>query len=237
MRLKALLHRTPFWRPLLHGGLWRLPPSLGRAGGKGQVLLSFDDGPTEASLAVAQCLEAHGARGLFCVVGGALPENPAAPATAREARALAIVKTLQRQGHGLAVHGRDHARLGWRSPMRVGRELAQAAHRLEEATGLRPAFQRPPYGSWAPWLGRASRGAGLLPFFWSLNAFDYRASSPQAIVTPLLALARAGDILLLHCSGPGQAHTLAALPPLLEGLKARNLQVLDPGALLECLHA
>lgn len=237
MNLEALLYRTPFWRPLFYDGWWRLPHSLSRAGGKGQILLSFDDGPTEASLAVARCLEAHGVRGLFCVVGGALPENPAAPASASEALALAIVKDLQRRGHVLAVHGRDHARMGWRSPWRVGRDLAQAAHRLEEATGLRPVFQRPPYGSWAPWLGRTSRGAGLLPLFWSLNAFDYRAPSPQAIVKPLLALARAGDILLLHCSGPGQAHTLAALPLLLEGLKARDLHVLDPGTLLECVHA
>ncbi len=236
MILKALLRRTPFWRPLLHNGLWRLPPALARVGGRGQVLLSFDDGPTEASLAIARILEAHGARGLFCLVGQGLPRDAAAPSP-KEARALALVKELQRGGHALAVHGLDHGRLGLRAPRRVTRELAEAAHRLEEATGLRPFFQRPPYGHWMPWLGRASRRAGLLPLFWSLNALDYRATRAADIVEPVLALVRAGDILLLHCSGPGQEHTRAALPQILEGLRAKGLQVLDPGALLESLHA
>jgi len=231
------MHRTPCWRPALHGGLWRLPHSLATLGGKERVLFTFDDGPTASTAEVAHILQEEGARGIFCLVGGALPQDPATPLSPQEEIALRVTRDLARAGHLLAVHGLSHARLGLHLPRQVGRDLSQAATRLELATGLRPVFQRPPYGHWAPWLTGSSRRVGLEPLFWSLNPFDYRSASTQAIHHTVLALARAGDIVLLHCSGPGEGRTRAVLPGMLKALRGRGLEALDPFALLETQHA
>jgi peptidoglycan/xylan/chitin deacetylase (PgdA/CDA1 family) len=235
--MSALLHRPPAWRPLLQPGLWRLPRRLAWLGGSGRVLLTFDDGPGRATAEAARLLEAAGARALFFLVAGRLPEDPARPATADEEQALAITRALLAAGHLPAVHGLTHRRLGLLPPAVVRRDLARAAGRLAAACGLPPIFQRPPYGNWTPWLSRVSRRLGLEPVFWSLNPADYRAPRPDALVSRVLELARPGDILLLHCSGPGQESTRAALPAILAGLRGKGLSPLDPMALLEDAHA
>lgn len=234
--MSALLHRAPPWGPLLHPGTWRLPAELARLGGRGRVLLTFDDGPSAATAEVARVLMEEGARALFFLVGDKLPSDPARPAGAAEELALRVTRALLQAGHLPGVHGLAHRRLALCSPAGVRRDLLEAAARLEAACGLRPLQQRPPYGSWSPWLSAQSRRVGLEPFFWSLNPRDWQIASPEAITARVLPLARAGDILLLHCSGLGQAATLAALPALLSGLRARGLETLDPLALLECAH-
>lgn len=234
--MSALLHRPAPWWPRLLPGLWRLPGHLARLGGRGRVLLTFDDGPTAATAEIARRLEARGARGLFFLVGGRLPADPARPAGTAEADALAVARALLAAGHLPAVHGLDHRRLGWRPPARVAGDLAEAARRLRQATGLAPLLQRPPYGNWMPWLSAVSRRVGLEPVFWSLNPADWRSPGPEVLRRRVLDLARAGDILLLHCTGRGEAATREALPGILDGLRERGLEPLDPLALLEDLH-
>ena len=101
----------------------------------------------------------------------------------------------------------------------------------------RPRHARPPYGSWAPWLNGLPRRLGLGLVLWSVNPVDYAAPTAEAIARGSLERVRGGDVLLLHCSGPGEARTLAALPALLDGLAARNLRPFDATALLETADA
>lgn len=236
MRLARLLHGTPVWRPWLYSGLWNLPVQMAHLGGQARVLLTFDDGPTAATMDIASILECEGARAVFCLVGGRLPEDPGAPANPEAGKALAIARHLHQAGHLLAVHGLKHQRLGLQAPRLVARDLSESATRLALATGMRPLFQRPPYGHWAPWLSRSSRQVGLLPLFWSLNPFDYRARTVEGLMHTVLCLARPGDIILLHCSGPAQTITRDALPGLVRGLRQRGLEPLDPHCLVEGLH-
>jgi peptidoglycan/xylan/chitin deacetylase (PgdA/CDA1 family) len=231
--VSALLHRPLFWRPALHGGLWRLPASLSHLGGKERILLTFDDGPDADTAATARVLEREGARALFFLIGGRLPADPQHASCVSEEEAVAVTQALLRSGHLVGVHGLRHRRLLLAGPQRARRELLEAAARIEAACGLRPRHQRPPYGSWRPGLGALSRRLGLEPVFWSLDPRDYCARRPEEILARVLPLARAGDILLLHSSGPAAALTRAALPAMLDGLRARGLEPLDPLALLE----
>lgn len=224
----AFAHRTPCWRPWLLRGLWRLPDAM--AGG---VLLSFDDGPSESSLRVAAVLEEHGVRGFFFLLAEGLPAAGESHPGPEAKRRAAIARELVRRGHLLGLHGLEHRRAFWRAPAALKADWREAGERIEAASGFRPRHARPPYGSWAPWLNGLPRRLGLRLVLWSVDPVDYAARDAEAIVAASLSRLRAGDILLLHCSGPNEARTLAALPGLLAGLQARGLAVVDPNGLLE----
>lgn len=228
-------HRTPPWRPPLHGGIWRLPDPLPRLGGRERVLLTFDDGPSPSTLQMARLLESLGARAAFFLVGGLLPEGGES-AEPRPREAVRITRELLQAGHLPCLHGLRHVRHAWRPPGAVARELGEAAGRIQQACGLAPPFFRPPYGSWSPWLSPLPRRAGLELMFWSYNPFDYRPRDPGELARLAGDGLRAGDILLLHCTGAGEEMTRAALPGLLERLRARGLEPLDPLCLLETSH-
>jgi len=224
-------HRTPPWRPLLHGGVWRLPEELSRLGGTGRVLLSFDDGPSPATARLAETLERSGARAMFFLLGAPLAGSPP---EAREA--AGVTRALLSSGHLPAVHGWEHRRAALLPPGTVVREVRRAADAIAQACGMAPRHLRPPYGSWAPWLGAVPRRTGLGLFFWSFNPFDYHPHSPGGLAKLCGEGLQAGDILLLHCTGRGQEVTRAALPELLERLRDRGLAPLDPLTLLETAH-
>jgi peptidoglycan/xylan/chitin deacetylase (PgdA/CDA1 family) len=232
-----ILHRTPCWRPFLHGGCWRLPPALAHLGGQGRVLLTFDDGPSPATALLARELEKRNARALFFLLGDRLPEDPATPESPAQAEALAITRALLQAGHLPAVHGLRHERQAWRTAGAVTRDFNNAARRIEAACGMKPVFARPPYGSWSPWLGSVPRRTGLELLFWSFNPFDYKGRDPRELARLVGEGLRAGDILLLHCTGAGQEVTRAALPEIVTRLRDRGLACLDPLCLLETGHA
>lgn len=200
--------------PLWQGGTHRLP-----AGHPG-LLLTFDDGPGEHTLDLAALLADRGTRALFFLDGQRALAHP------ERVAALAAL------GHTVGSHGLWHRRHAWRPPDAVTRELAGIRAYLQDRSGQPVHWLRPPYGSWAPWLGRAARAAGQHGLFWSLNPKDFAAPSAKAITDRVLALARPRDVLLLHCTGPGQRHTREALPVLLDGLHSRGLPFADPADLI-----
>lgn len=226
-------HRTPFWRPWLARGLWTLPAEHAA----GRVLLTFDDGPTENTERIARLLQERGARGLFFLLGSRLPAAGEARPAPEAARAAAVARDLVRAGHLVGLHGLEHRRAALRTPAALLRDWREGLERIEAASGWRPRHARPPYGSWAPWLNALPRRLGLRLVLWSVNPVDYAAPTPEAVARGALERVREGDVLLLHCSGPGEANTLAALPALLDGLAARGLRPADATALLETADA
>jgi len=140
---------------------------------------------------------------------------------------------LVQGGHTIASHGLHHERLGRLSLARVSADLRRARDILEQASGAPVTWLRPPYGSWAPWLHGAARAAGQRCLFWNLNPKDHAAPDSATITGRTLAHARAGDILLLHCTGKSEEHTRKALPDLLDGLVRRGLAVAGSEVLKE----
>ena len=102
--------------------------------------------------------------------------------------------------------------------------------RLEALTGRRPVFVRPPVGHWDPDALRAITARGLIMALWSVHGQDTgRGTHADRIARGVLAHARGGDIILLHETNP---ETVAALPSIIEGLRAEGLQPVTLAELL-----
>jgi peptidoglycan/xylan/chitin deacetylase (PgdA/CDA1 family) len=187
------------------------------------VALTFDDGPTDALAdSVARMLEARGVRATFFVTGAELARAPAAG------------RRLAAAGHELGNHTYSHARMVLRSPGTVRREV-EATDSVIRAAGYRGEIRfRPPYGYKLVGLPRYLGRTGRTTVMWDVEPDSHAdvAATPAWIVSHVLARVRPGSIVLLHVWYPSRATSLAAVPLLLDSLRARGWRVTTVGGLL-----
>ncbi len=197
-----------------------LPRTLAGAAG---VALTFDDGPhPEGTPAVLEALAAAGARATFFVIGEQVQRRPE------------LVRRILTEGHVVALHGYRH-RLQLRlTPAAVSDDIRRGAAVLQDASGLAPAWHRPPFGIYSPAGLRAVRETGLSPLLWSRWGKDWRKfTTPRRIVRRTTRAVIGGDVILLHDADFYSARhsyrrTVAALGPLLSELNRRKLDTVLP---------
>ena len=198
-----------------------------RAGDR--LAITFDDGPDPLTTpALLDLLERRGHRGTFFVIGRRAAEHPA------------LLAEIARRGHGLGNHSFAHSWLGpARGPAALRADLDSAAATLEQATGARPRFYRPPMGILSPPVASMARQAGVEVVGWSTSAKDGIASATVAgSLRRLRRGLRPGAILVLHDGaerGDRRPIATALLPLLLDEIEARGLrsvtldELLPPG--------
>jgi peptidoglycan/xylan/chitin deacetylase (PgdA/CDA1 family) len=190
--------------------VWRGPSDARR------IALTFDDGPHALTEPYLTCLAALGAPATFFVMGYYVEKRPA------------IVAEYLRGGHQVAGHGYYHKRF---TRLRPDQLLAQLA-RSERAFGPLPhgKWVRPPHGSLGPVDGATMLAAGYTVAMWSLDSKDHDGAPADVLVercTP--ARCRPGDVVLFH---EGEATTLAALPRIIEALRADGYELVTLADLL-----
>jgi peptidoglycan/xylan/chitin deacetylase (PgdA/CDA1 family) len=206
-----------------------VPAAARRAGlprtlsGTGGVALTFDDGPhPEGTPAMLEILAAAGARAAFFLVGEQVGRRPE------------LAARIAEQGHLIALHGYRH-RLQLRlRASAVADDFARGAAVIEDATGSRVRWHRPPYGIYsAPGLA-AAREAQLDPLLWSRWGKDWRKfTTPGRIAARATREVAAGDVILLHDADFYSARgsylqTAKALPAIIKELKRLGLDTVLP---------
>jgi peptidoglycan/xylan/chitin deacetylase (PgdA/CDA1 family) len=198
----------------------------GRAG-QASVAFTFDDGPhpvtTRRILAV---LAATRHRATFFVLGVKARRYPD------------VLREIHAAGHTLGVHGDRHDRLhAFRMPWRVRDELLSASRAVEEATGVRPRFFRPPLGHTSISTTPGVRRAGMIVVGWSIRALDgIRGRRPEAVVARVARSVTDGAIVMLHDASEHddfEPASVRALPELLRLLDDRQLTSVGLDTLLE----
>jgi peptidoglycan/xylan/chitin deacetylase (PgdA/CDA1 family) len=201
---------------LIGASINRLPAAAAR---RGEVALTFDDGPDPRHTPrVLALLAAHGARASFFCIG------------ARAAAYPELVAEIVRCGHSVENHSYGHPYgFALHGPARLHREIALAQAAIAARAPV-PAFFRAPMGLRNPLLDPVLAGAGLRHVAWTRRGLDTLPRADAAgVLRRLTDGLAAGDILLLHdAAGPwrGDAPPLAlqVLPVLLDALAARGLR-------------
>ena len=183
-------------------------------GGRRVVALTFDDGPAAATAEILRILEREHVPATFFVVG--------ANVAGREA----LLRRMLDDGHMIANHSYDHVSLAAADDVaRQQIEDTQAA--VAAATGFTPCLLRPPYGRSGTGLVALAGRAGLTSVLWSVNPRDFLRPGSTMISRRVLAGVRPGSIVLHHDGdgvrgGASRGQTVAALPGIIRGLKARG---------------
>jgi peptidoglycan/xylan/chitin deacetylase (PgdA/CDA1 family) len=168
--------------------LARRPVIVHRASGEPPaVALTFDDGPSEWTAAVADALERHGCRGTFFVLGVSLERRPE------------TVRALVAAGHELGNHLWSHSDPAAQSRGQLRREIDRTAAAITELSGRRPSLVRPPYcGAPRRVATAASGGRASHVVLRSVDPADWRLESASELVDLVLSSVRGGDIVCLH---------------------------------------
>lgn len=187
------------------------------------VALTFDDGPSARyTPRVLRDLARAGARATFFVVGQAALEEPA------------IVRAALRAGHEIGDHTFDHARLPRLPGARVAWELDAGARAIERVGAPAPAYSRPPWGDFDERVAAIAAAQRRPLVGWDLaleKELDGRDVADG--VRRLVARVRRGSIILAHDGRGVRDRTLAALPLLLELLRARGLEIVTVSELID----
>lgn len=189
------------------------------------IALTFDDGPSQATLTILEILERHRAKATFFVCGLNAERHPS------------IVRAAARAGHEIGNHGYSHARLWLRNARFIYEELAAAQRAITAITGTTPRWFRPPYG--VRWFGlrEAQRRLGLTGVMWTALARDWRLPA-DAIAARLLRSAQNGAIFCLHDGreldpAPRTAPTVEAVRLLVPALRERGFALVTVSELFE----
>jgi peptidoglycan/xylan/chitin deacetylase (PgdA/CDA1 family) len=184
------------------------------------LAITFDDGPhPEGTPAVLDALQALGWPATFFVLGSEARRHPE------------LVRELIARGHTVGVHGYEHRYLIARTPWGAANDLRRAIGVVEDVTGTRPVWWRPPYGVLSGPSLLAARAQRVRPLLWSAWGKDWTDTATGASVVAEAARGRlVGGTLLLHdsdiTSAPGSwKATVAALPLLAEHLHAAGIRV------------
>ena len=196
-----------------------------------QIVLTFDDGPDPTyTPQILDILKRYHVPAAFFVVGKMAEANPN------------IVRRMWDEGHEIGNHTWDHRDLAELTPAHQSYELTATERVIQALTGHSTTLFRPPYGNdvepttgaevrpldLAAQLNYLTVGQKIDPLDWALykfkpgtEAFDYtQPKTAQDIVNGVWAEKDQGSIVLLHDAGGDRTHTVAALPQIIEKLRA-----------------
>ncbi len=198
-------------------------PAVVQGGTKGnEVALTFDDGPGPYTPQLVDTLNALHVQATFFAIG-------------EEERYFSMGTLMElHSGDAVEDHTETHPMMAELSAHDQHEELQEQIFQIQLLGGPTPRLFRPPYGSFDATTFHQLRRLHLLMVLWSTDTSDYTLPGVQAIVQRALAGAHPGAIILMHDAGGNRAETIAAMPAIVRGLRARGLRpVTVPRLLLD----
>lgn len=188
---------------------------------KDRVALTFDDGPhPEYTPAILAVLAKYNVKATFFMVGENAGRHPA------------IVREVALKGHEVADHTMTHPEAPKADSRKLMREVRGAAELLEQLSGQKVHYFRPPYGYFDVAYFRACRDAKLDIVLWSIVPRDWERPPAEILARRVAAEIRPGAIVLLHDGGGDRRQTVKALPAILEAIRAKGLRPVTLSQLL-----
>jgi cellulose synthase/poly-beta-1,6-N-acetylglucosamine synthase-like glycosyltransferase/peptidoglycan/xylan/chitin deacetylase (PgdA/CDA1 family)/spore germination protein YaaH len=205
----------------------------------GELALSFDDGPDPAwTPKILDILKRKNVKGTFMLIGLEAQEN------------VGLLQRMIREGHELGNHTYTHPDISEISPRQLQLELNLTERLFASKLGIQPLYFRPPYdideepdtddqaepAYRIQQMGYTIIGNKIDTDDWN----EHPRKSPQQIVDSVLAQLELmktkpqfqGSIILMHDGGGNRAPTLAALPVLIDALRAKGYTFVPVSALM-----
>ena len=204
-----------------------------------QVALSFDDGPDpEWTPKILDILKKYNVRGTFLMIGEEAQNN------------VRVMQRVYREGHEIGNHTFTHPDISEISNTQVDLQLNATERLFASKLGVQPLYFRPPYSidqepdtndQAAPVDRIQGLGYVIIGNKIDTNDWDeHPRKSPQEITDSVFEQIDAmkdrpwarGSIILLHDGGGDRSPTVAALPMLIQTLRARGFEIVPVSHLL-----
>jgi peptidoglycan/xylan/chitin deacetylase (PgdA/CDA1 family) len=178
------------------------------------VALTFDDGPSEYTDRYLDVLREKEVPATFFEIGQEMP--------GREA----TMRRILAEGDEIGDHTENHVE----DPGYA--QIAGAAERIKEYTGFEPCLFRPPGGAENSSVIDTAGSLGMKTIIWDVDPRDWSLPGTAEIYSNIVDNAKPGAIILMHDGGGPRDETLAALPRIIDTLRARGYSFETVSALL-----
>jgi len=204
-----------------------------------QVAISFDDGPDPKwTPKILDILRNKGVKGTFMLIGAEAQQN------------IGLMKRVVREGHEIGNHTYTHPDISEISNRQLDLEIKLTERLFASKLGIQPLYFRPPYDideepdtddEAAPVERIQHDGFTIIGSKMDTNDWNETPrKTPQEITQSILDQLQTmqvkpqfrGSIILMHDGGGNRAATVAALPMLIDALRAHGYQIVPVSELL-----
>ncbi len=204
-----------------------------------QVALTFDDGPDpEWTPKILDILKKYDVKGTFFMIGEVAENN------------VGVMQRVYREGHEIGNHTWFHPDISEISNRQVDLELNLTERLFASKLGVQPLYFRPPYSidqepdtndQAAPVARIQGLGYVIIGNKIDTNDWDeHPRKTPREITDGVFKTIadmqkhpwNKGSVILLHDGGGDRSATIAALPVLIEALRARGYEIVPVSELL-----
>ena len=204
-----------------------------------EVAISFDDGPDPKwTPKILDVLKQKNVKGTFMLIGAEAAEN------------VGVMKRIVREGNEIGNHTYTHPDISEISQRQVDLEVKLTERLFASKLGVQPLYFRPPYDideepetddQAAPVVHIQHDGYTIIGSKLDTNDWnEHPRKSPAEITQSILAQLDTmkvkpqfrGSIILMHDGGGDRSATVAALPVLIDALRARGYSVVPVSALM-----
>jgi peptidoglycan-N-acetylglucosamine deacetylase len=176
------------------------------------VALTFDDGPAAPHTdSVLRLLAAHGVPATFFVIGTSLERHPE------------LGRRIVDEGHELGNHSYTHQVLLARGPRTIRHEVEATDSLIRQMGWTGPIHFRPPYGKRLIGLPLYLSRTGRTTVLWDLEPDSWYRTADE-MVAHVLENVVPGSIILLHVELGSRTEERAALPGIIEGVRAMGYE-------------
>lgn len=151
-----------------------------------KIALTFDDGPSDATMRVLDVLEKAHSLATFFVEGERVAEHEPK------------LKRMAAGGFQIGNHTWSHEYINEISKGKLRRIINSTNDAIREACGVTPSVMRPPGGFWSDAALAVLGEMGLSVVFWNVDPRDWKTKNAQSTIDHVLEKAEDGRIVLMH---------------------------------------
>jgi cellulose synthase/poly-beta-1,6-N-acetylglucosamine synthase-like glycosyltransferase/peptidoglycan/xylan/chitin deacetylase (PgdA/CDA1 family)/spore germination protein YaaH len=204
-----------------------------------EVAISFDDGPDPTwTPRILDVLKAKNVKGTFFLIGSAAAEN------------VSLMRRIANEGNEIGNHTWSHPDLRDISNRQLDLEVKITERLFDSKLGVQPLYFRPPYDideepdtddEAAPVERIQQRGLTIIGSKidtddWNEHPLKTPDEITRSVITQLNTMRAKpqfrGSIILMHDGGGNRAATVAALPVLIDTLRAKGYTFVPVSALM-----
>lgn len=183
------------------------------------VLLTFDDGPKDATMItpLMDVLDKHQAKAIFFVNGYRVKEHPE------------LLELIHNRGGIIGNHSWDHIVLKDKSYTEVKKQIEDVQNIVKEVIGEAPQFFRPPHGAGGDVGKKVAAENGMLYMTWSVGSLDWEMKEKETgktekLISNITDQLHSGSNILMH----ELPWTVEGLDTLLTTLEDKGYSFVDP---------
>ncbi|WP_153735394.1 polysaccharide deacetylase family protein [Aquibacillus halophilus] len=170
------------------------------------VVLTFDDGPSKVLPEILDILRETNVPAVFFWQSRLLyPTRP--------------WKRVLDEGHWIGTHTINHPDMERLSYQKQLKQLQNSVKHLEDITGNKVTYFRPPFGRYNDDTIKAAQQLELIPVMWKIASIDWELkNNPNQIINNVVNNLEDGSIILLH----ELKQTLSILPQLIDAIREKG---------------